>query len=330
MDKFILSLFSKEDKLKASTLFQVLTGKRTSSVLAYAFFHDLLPFLGSFPNLTEKQFYQQLSSLQMSGLLYQDEEGLLYVKQTSQSLPVAVDRIDFFRFGRKAMENWRLLQFLIQVASFMGKQTAYLPLESSPFYTERVRGFVKDHRTELSETIYQELSLIFGQLDTEQANFLARTLTGYQQNGAAFFQLLRAEEQQEPYATLKTANILHAFFHELHQHKGFLLYRFLKPLLMQNVNTSMLQTRHLVEQGMTMAEIQRYRQLKAGTIQDHLIEWALLDVDFPFTLFFEHPKELAALPEASWQYRYKELIEGSAMNFLEVRLYQIWQRRQAC
>ena len=330
MDSFILSLFSKDDKLKASTLFQVLTGKRTSSVLAYAFFHDLLPFLGSFPQLTEKQFYQQLSSLQVSGWIQQEEDGLLSLKQAKPAFPVAVPHIDYFRFGRKALENWRMLQFLIQVASFLGKQTAYLPLESSPFYTERVRAFVKEHRTELSTKVYEELTTIFEQLELTEADFLARTLTGYQQNGAAFFQLLTTEEQAEPYATLKIANMLHGFFQTLHQHKDFLLYQFLKPLLMQNVNTSMLQTRHLVEQGMNLEEVQRYRKLKAGTIQDHLIEWALLDRHFPFERFFDHPEALEQLPIDSWQYRYKELIEGTSLNFLEVRLYQIWQRRQTC
>jgi uncharacterized protein YpbB len=53
MDTFILSLFSTEDKLKPSTLYQVLSGKRTSSVLTYAFFHNLLHLSGVCPQLTE-------------------------------------------------------------------------------------------------------------------------------------------------------------------------------------------------------------------------------------------------------------------------------------
>lgn len=38
MDSFILALFSDNDKLRPSTLYQILIGKRTSSVLSYAFF----------------------------------------------------------------------------------------------------------------------------------------------------------------------------------------------------------------------------------------------------------------------------------------------------
>jgi len=42
---------------------------------------------------------------------------------------------------------------LVQVASYLDRHQPYVPLESSPFYTERVRQFVHQHRKEMKETI---------------------------------------------------------------------------------------------------------------------------------------------------------------------------------
>ena len=46
---FILSLFSSGHKLRISSLYQLLVGKRTTSVLIYGFTHELLFIHNSFP-----------------------------------------------------------------------------------------------------------------------------------------------------------------------------------------------------------------------------------------------------------------------------------------
>ncbi len=47
----------------------------------------------------------------------------------------------------------------------------------------------------------------------------------------------------------------------------------------------MLKTREYFLAGKTEAEILRLRHLKQGTINDSLIEWALLEKAFPFERF---------------------------------------------
>jgi uncharacterized protein YpbB len=69
------------------------------------------------------------------------------------------------------------------------------------------------------------------------------------------------------------------------------------------------------------------RRLKPGTIQDHVIEWALVDEQFPFEKFITHQEILATLPDDSWKYSYKDLVEQYDVAFLEIRLYQIWRKK---
>ncbi len=47
---FILSLFSSRNKLRVSSLYQLLVGKRTTSVLIFGFTHELLFAHNSFPD----------------------------------------------------------------------------------------------------------------------------------------------------------------------------------------------------------------------------------------------------------------------------------------
>lgn len=327
MDTFILSLFSKEDKLKPSTFYQVLSGKRTSSVLTYAFFHNLLHVSGIFPQLTEADFNKVIQQLKKDQLLL-ESEGLLSLNQefTCEAKHYLTD-VDFFKYGRKEAEIWRSIQFLVQVASYLDRHQPYVPLESSPFYTERVRQFVHQYRKEMKETIYQELVTIFSQLPAEKANLLAQTFTGFEQNGVVFFQLLPADIQQFPWSVVAMSSATHAFFKEISQQPTFLLYQFIKPLLAQNINISMLKTRKLFKQGYNFEEVMQIRHLKQGTIQDHVIEWALVAEDFPFDQFITNQTSLATLPDDSWNFRYKELVEQYDVSFLEIRLYQIWRKK---
>ncbi|KAF1301081.1 helix-turn-helix domain-containing protein [Enterococcus saccharolyticus] len=328
MNTFILSLFTKEDKLKPSTLYQLLSGKRTSSVLCYAFFHDLFHLVGVLPELKEKELDVCLFELTKAGKL-SEEHGLYALIGEECPERELLKEVDFFRFGRKADETWRSLQFIVQVSSYLNREETYIPLENSPFYTERARQLVHTYRDKLPEMIYQELLAIFSQLPSQQADLLAQTLTGYHQNGAVFFQVLPKEQQTPPWATVLVGRAMHHFFRILAKHPDFILYQFLRPILNQNRNQSMLFTRKLFQQGATFEEIMRTRRLRKGTIQDHLIEWALVDEQFPFETFISEWEQCQQLPEESWKYRYKELTERCEASFLDIRLYQIWRKKQS-
>ncbi|RCF83134.1 hypothetical protein B1168_04140, partial [Enterococcus faecium] len=64
---FILSLFSSGHKLRISSLYQLLVGKRTTSVLIYGFTHELLFIHNSFPALQKDKFYQILQKIANKG-----------------------------------------------------------------------------------------------------------------------------------------------------------------------------------------------------------------------------------------------------------------------
>lgn len=333
MNIFILALFQKNHKLKSTTLYQILIGRRTTSVLSYAYFNELLPVFGSFPKLTEKEFTKNLHRLAKEKKILPSESDANYWERNSEKeaveIPAFFSALNYYRYGRKEEEVWRLIQFIIQVASYLGKSNQYLPIENSPYYLAQTRQFVKQHKAELNEKIYEELTTIFGALSDENADFLAQSLIGYQQNGSAFFQLIPEEYQATPWNQLYLSAMRHRFYQELEKHPDFLLTRFIQPVLLANANQSAKLSQEMFQQGATLDQICQQRRIRPGTLHDHLIEWAFEDVKFPFKRLLS-PQAVEAfsqLPEESWNYTYKELLGTSNFSFFELRLYQIQQKR---
>ena len=334
MDDFILSLFIANNKLKKTTLYQLLVGKHTTSVLCYAYFHDLLPLFSAFPSLNEEEFYQTLTKLSKRGRLEEEQQQISLAKKLHSSNLLqtpAFQPLNFFKFGRREEICWRSVRFLLQAASFLGKETNYVPLENAPIYTQRVRTVIHQYDDSLPAILYRETAEILQALSKEHANLLAQTLSGYQQEGAAFFQLVTDKYRRHPWLDLYKSAAIHHFLAQVIKHPKYLLYKFLRPFLLQNYNQSMLQTRRLIQIGWSLDKVMQERKLKKGTIQDHLIEWALADSAFPFSDFFTQKtkNELEKLPINSFAYPFKELKRDFNASFLEIRLYQIWRKKES-
>ena len=73
MLSFILSLFPTRNKLRVSSFYQLLTGKKTTSVLIFGFLNELLPAHSSLPELTQETYQQRLTELETSGLIQIEE-----------------------------------------------------------------------------------------------------------------------------------------------------------------------------------------------------------------------------------------------------------------
>ncbi|GMA47451.1 helix-turn-helix domain-containing protein [Tetragenococcus muriaticus] len=332
MEDFILSLFMGNKKLKKTTLYQILVGKHTTSVLCYAYFHDLLPYFSVLPTLEKEKFDQEIATLVHKGYLSQDQQQVILKGELLSNVlrTSAFQSLNYFQFGRKEEVCWRSFRFLLQVTSFLGKREQYVPLENAPIYTERVRAVTHQYGQKLPEIIYEETKDLFQTLTEDHANLLAQALSGYQQEGAAFFQLIPDKYEQTLWSTLYKSAAIHQLLAQITKHPEYLLYQFLSPLLLQNYNQSMLQTRELVRQGRSIEQIKKQRKLKEGTIQDHLIEWSLIDSAFPFSDFLSQDMQnvLKKMPKDSFTYPFKELTELFEATFLEIRLYQIWRKKQ--
>lgn len=328
MDVFILALFAHTDKLRPSTLYQLLIGKRTSSVLSYGCFYDRLGLFQALPDLAEEEFKQRIDTLLQKGDLLADQAGLIHTAApTADNLSHykrLIEKASFYRYGRTWQDSWRALRLLTQAASYQGVTNQYVPVENTPMYTEPVRAVLRQVPN-VKDDLFQELWHTFEQMSAETADFLAGTLTGPKTFGKTFFQLVPDEYQQKPWVQLYTAVAIQQFLALIEEKQASILYQSKVPFLQRNANQSMLETKRLFQAGLSVKDIMAQRHLKEGTVNDHLIEWALLDKDFPYARFDRQIYQ--QLPAASWHYRYQVLQQQLAADFLPIRLFQIAQKR---
>ena len=91
----------------------------------------------------------------------------------------------------------------------------------------------------------------------------------------------------------------------------------------QNINRSMLKTKELFLTEKTVDEILILRRLKQGTINDHFIEWALLDEKFPFDRF-----ELLSFEDMDIKEVINAHYQSYDLSYLNFRLSQIYFLRK--
>lgn len=334
MDQFILALFSRADKLKTSTFFHLLKGKRTSAVMSYAFFMDLLPFLGSQPDLSLKEFETVITSLEKEGLIDKNDSASYVItrkgrSELRQELQTYLLQVDYFNFGRSDENCFRLLTYFIQQVS-TGKKSLR-PLETSPLFTRPVDQLLRREKVN-SKILYEEIYQLFNHLSQEAGDFLAQQFSGSDVVAKTAYQILPQPFQKTPWNRLYQASCFHPLLKEVKNgQRNTLCYQLLKGLLQQNYNNSMLYTRRLLLKGMSIPDVARIRNLKVGTISDHIIEWSLYEKKFPFDRFISESSErkLAVLTatEDLYTMRYSTINEKNSIDFLEFRLYQIKQKR---
>lgn len=328
---YILSLFQHGYKVKTSTLYHLLRGKRTTSVLIYGFLYDNLVAFGLFPLLSKTTYEECIQQLCVNNLLkrYSEVEvqitsnGIERNRQTKHFL-----EINNYLFGKAELACWRLLQFSVQVISNMSyHQINYIPLETSPYYQEKIKMWLKlMPKKELIRQNKMEWTEIFSELTDKEANFFAQQFSGYQLIGKAVFQLVEDDMNELTYFLWLKNRRQHLLSKIISLPNSALLKRLILPVLKENGNQSMYTTIDYLKNNCTIEEIVTKRKMKRGTIQDHLIEYALTN-EFSFELLLSHhhfPENYHLIDCRIWNF---QTIKKSMpqLDYFLFRLYQIQQ-----
>ena len=327
MTFFILTLFKAGYKLRTSTLYHLLVGKRTSSVLLHGFFHENLPYLGALPNLKEEVFRKELQRL--------IEKQLILVNYGFGELTVEGQRVlgkesypfyglNNLRYGRMRENMWHMILFSVQVISHLSfNEKNYLPIENRPYYLQQIKKWLAHSKVDVIVKFKQELELIFQKLPVNEADFLANQFSGVEFQGKTAYQLLPEKWLEEPWSSLYQQNAIDLFLAQVMQDNSGEIFRLLSNLDQQNLNQSMLITKQFFLAGKSIDEILKLRHLKQGTVNDHFIEWALIDENFPFKSF-----ELINFNELDKNQIVNARFQEYDSSYLTFRLSQIYRMRE--
>ncbi|WP_071131521.1 RQC domain-containing protein [Enterococcus timonensis] len=322
MSGFILALIQEFNNLKKSTLYFVLVGKKTSSVLVYGYFNDLLPYFGLAKNLTREQYEQMIRHLVSEKKIIIENGYLKRQNKNPISLKTTYPALKGYPYSIDDEGNWHLFLFGLQVFSELSFANRDYQVLSDQFLSgQKIKFWLKVVGKEQWPKAQTELQQIMEKLPEETSQRLSLFWHGHQVNGQINAQIYAAQFSGK----LQYKNDLHAFFTILKVGP----YPIWQQLLVYPA-TSVEQTGTLVANGASFSEILSQRPaLKPSTLRDHLLELAIFNpAEFPFPHFYENKtllqvEKLALENLRDW--RFKEIFPENTADFLTYRLYQIQQ-----
>lgn len=347
-DYFIMTLFSTDQSKKGTTVFHILQGKKTASILYRAADYSLDCFFGFFPTIGRHAFFQRLEQLVSLGYLsffsaneeYQQTDEGKEVVEHYFSHHYYPKKLHWMTYGRAVQEFQKKVYFLTQIFSEIRHENSrYIPLEKNGDIQLWAKQWLKQQRSDLQQAAVkfgQEWKLLLSQLENENAIIIAQSLSGHQVVGLTKKQLAERMSVETLEINMREADTFSNLV-ELTvklKNEAPLFYSILQEILQKNDNSlskSAKETVQLIQKGYSLGQIEHVRNLKKSTISEHLIEWVILFPNVDIKPFI--PKEIyetaADLIKENPSYTFKEMQElVPAMEFMWFRLMQIERRRE--
>lgn len=347
-DLFILNLFSCSQPKKGSTVFHILQGKRTASILYRAIDYSLETFFGFFPQLDRSVFYKKLDGLVSMGYLSFSPETKEYLQseigknkvESYFSAHYYPSQLNWLTQGRAITEFQRIIYFLTQIFSeIRHKNNRYLPVEKDYDIQQWVKSWMAKQDIPL-----QKLAIEFGMewkrllscLETENAIILVHLMSGHDAVGLTKNQLSHQMNLSELEITFRQYDSISYLIQQISaDSKHIPLFDSIVQETVvpseKGISTSAKETALLLKKGFSIEKIAHIRHLKKSTISEHVIELAILfptlDIQpfIPTEIYAALKTLLADSPELSFQEANDHLLN---VEFLWYRLMQIERRRE--
>ncbi|MGX7023554.1 helix-turn-helix domain-containing protein [Vagococcus hydrophili] len=282
---FILHCFESKQPMRVSTLYHLLKGKRTTSILSYAYFYDLLEYFNLFSKQQESSYLKTIQELIQNGYLEVLEEGvvqitdeglLLLINQKAKPNLSSLNQLKYYKWDLK---YWQRLLFVTQVISEKSfKEKNYVPIENNVFRQQQLKRWLKKQDEKIIENIYDEWRFIADQLPKDDQIYIFKQLVGHEHVGQTFQQITENQETDLIFSYLEFKNILHEMIELIEEFQDKLPIFFgmmgeEKQLLKEE---SYLVTKKIYEKTQSVREVAQVRNLKESTITDHLLESFLI------------------------------------------------------
>ncbi|MGB6178384.1 helix-turn-helix domain-containing protein [Carnobacterium sp.] len=348
LDHFYLSLFSTKQSKKMSTIYHILTGKKTASILYSAEKYQLTHFFALFSKLDRNQFNNSIQKLiNLNTLLLAEETQEYYLSENGKNKQSEFfsehyypKELNHLKDGLVLIHFWRTLQLVTQVLSEIRyKNKQYIPIEKEWEKQNWVKQWFKNNamnKDQLALDFGQEWIIILNDLPELNAEIIAANLTGHSNTGKTKNQLVEAFKKESSEISIIELDSIAWITKILKKHpeKIPLFYSVYNEMLhlYDGTTKSALLTKRYLLNGYSLAEIAAQRQLKESTINEHVIEISIMDplFDLSVVLPSEKLKKLKHLLSENPTITYQELIKKNPeILFLWYRLAQIERNRDS-
>lgn len=344
---YSLTLFQAGDKLRAPSLYHLLKGKRTSSVLMYGYLHQLLPFFGLFPKLEKQQFEAIIIDLVTENLVEYVSDNHLKITHTGvdhlQKHKIQTRWLDGVNLANISKDYFAMLLFITQVLSELSyKNNNYIPIEVNQYRQSLVKSWLNHQLAQqpnLISLFHDEWSKLIKGLPTDviAPDQMVSLMTGHDRIGSTYNQLRTDLDNQSLKTYLMECQLLHYIGNVIltHQDQYPIFYSIFEMVLTYSGNHSAKISYQLFRKHRKIESVMRIRGLKKSTVVDHLIEGLILDdknTDFSFiskeSFVFLSQYQKKEPDYKNWKFAdFIDIYPGT--DFFIFRAYQIMIMREA-
>lgn len=309
----LLDLFDRDQAKKGARIYSIVTGKRTASTLYQTLDYQLESVFNLNPGLKRLDYEKLLANYCQAGLLEKESDDLYRLSQSGHDFlenyfynHYRPKYLDFLRFSVQfTQEWWWKLQLLTQVFSEqVYGNSSYLPVIPHLPVQESVKTLLTYFKSQpgmTGQNLKEEWAVFLGSIEDDEADLIANLLTGHDQIGFSISQLAKVQKVSPSEMILKLFDSLHAYlpFLERKPMESPIFYASFYQSHLQHylgLSPSVYESYKALKKGLTVDQIARKRHIKEATVQEHLLEMAMILKEFPFQDYVE-PKYYGLLQQ---------------------------------
>ncbi len=252
------------------------------------------------PKLSKANFQEAFDQLIENGWLFYDEKEVLQLTNRGTDILDKSPEFHFNGWFYRGNEQifFKRLSLVVQTLSHIHEgDWRFLPVQREEEIQAFAKSFLKHFpykdstfRIQLRDEI--ETSLKQLHVSEESKQIMMLRLTGYMQSGWTWQQISLKFDRRELDVQLMLVELLHIWLDFLttsgNQHEFPLLQHLTKNIRIELLLTdSTKKTSDLYNRGYSLEQIAYMRKLKMSTIEDHFVEMAMIQPNFPLIRFIQ-------------------------------------------
>ncbi|MFS0786843.1 helix-turn-helix domain-containing protein [Shouchella sp. 1P09AA] len=327
-----LTSFRGERSAKAS--FHLLNGKRTIQTVQDGTFFNNLFLFGTLPQLTVEQFEQSLENLKHEQLIYEKDRLCLQTEKAKRETEAFLAKHPYlyslkgWQYGKVERHFWERFALLVQSISYLHDQQSFAPTTFNIWSQQWVRNILKRHLHDLAalrQQLYQECESLLTEVEDLDANLFVQQLSRPGKIGLTKAQISKEMGLDKREVQLRTKGLIHLFCQSGYQepHRYPVLATCFDSEEINLLTLTASKTANLYKQHQNLDVIAKIRRLKRSTIEDHIVEMAMMDRTFSIAPFVDESLQAqVGVIVANQQVRLKAIRDqlDDGVSYFQIRL----------
>ncbi|GAA4709316.1 helix-turn-helix domain-containing protein [Brevibacillus fulvus] len=293
-----------EKQRTVQSLYYILRGRKGNQTVQDVYLFRLHPYYRLFPKFSREYWEEIIASLKAQRLLQLEADDRAKTKPTflltaagKQFLREGVEQYQLDNWlepirrvaaNEQLQSQWLKLHLLVQtVSQLLHRDIAFYPVVQQRSIQQWVKEQlgVPSERERWMNELVGELELLLQAFPERLQQLVVRQFSGAGQTGSTLPQLARQWQEPPSFLWVKLLHCLAVMAERIQAEQGEnfpLLHRLFTAdqRTSRQLSDSAAHTWRLLRQNLSIAEIARQRRLSPNTVEDHLVEIALLYPDW--------------------------------------------------